>query len=70
MKVRENLLRRMAERQGFVLEKSRRRDPKAKDFGMYRLLVDHHDIDDHRLTAPFNKTIREVEEFLTACEND
>jgi hypothetical protein len=34
-KVRENRLRRMAERQGLRLVKSRRRDPFARDFGVY-----------------------------------
>jgi len=37
-KVRENKLRRMAERQGRKLEKSRRRDPRAVDYGGYMLL--------------------------------
>ena len=32
-KVRENRMRRAAERQGFVLEKSRRRDPRAIGYG-------------------------------------
>jgi len=36
-KVRENRLRRMAERQGLRLVKSRRRDPRAIDFGAYML---------------------------------
>lgn len=36
-KVRENRLRRMAERQGYRLVKSRRRDPLATDFGTYTL---------------------------------
>ena len=36
-KVRENRLRRWAEGQGYRLEKSRRRDPHAKDYGTYRL---------------------------------
>jgi hypothetical protein len=36
-KVRENRLRRMAERQGFRLVKSRRRDPRAVDYGTYRV---------------------------------
>jgi len=36
-KVRENRLRRMAERQGMRLVKSRRRDPRAVGFGMYQL---------------------------------
>lgn len=38
-KVRENRLRRMAERQGLALQKSRRRDPRAIDYDMY-ILVD------------------------------
>jgi hypothetical protein len=37
-KVRENRLRRMAERQGLRLEKSRRRDPRAIDYGRYMLV--------------------------------
>ena len=37
-KVRENRLRRMADRQGLRLEKSRRRDPRALDFGTYMLV--------------------------------
>jgi hypothetical protein len=36
-KVRENRVRRMAKRHGYRLEKSRRRDPLALDFGQYRL---------------------------------
>ena len=37
IKVRENRLRRMAERQGLRLVKSRRRDPLAVDYGKYRV---------------------------------
>lgn len=37
-KVRENRLRRTAKRQGLRLEKSRRRDPRALDFGTYWLV--------------------------------
>jgi hypothetical protein len=36
-KVRENLLRRMADRQRLQLQKSRRRDPNALDYGTYWL---------------------------------
>lgn len=36
-KVRENRLRRMAQRQGLTLTRSRRRDPRALDFGLYWL---------------------------------
>lgn len=37
LKVRERRLRRMADRQGYTLTKSRRRDPRATDFGKYKL---------------------------------
>lgn len=37
-KIRENRLRRMAQRQGLRLEKSRRRDPRALDYGAYWLV--------------------------------
>jgi hypothetical protein len=37
-KVAENRLRRAATRQGLRLEKSRRRDPRAFDYGTYMLL--------------------------------
>jgi hypothetical protein len=37
-KIRENRLRRMAQRQGYTLRKSRRRDPRALDFGGYALI--------------------------------
>lgn len=36
-KVRENRLRRMAQRQGRELTKSRRRDPLAQDYGSWTL---------------------------------
>ncbi len=39
-KVRENRLRRAATRQGLALVKSRRRDPRAVDFGLYVLVDD------------------------------
>lgn len=37
-KVRENRLRRMASRQGLMLKRSRRRDPRASDYGCYWLI--------------------------------
>lgn len=37
-KIRENRLRSMARRQGLTLAKSRRRDPRALDYGTYCLL--------------------------------
>jgi hypothetical protein len=38
LKVRENRMRRVAERQGLALRKSRRRDQRALDFGGYRVI--------------------------------
>jgi hypothetical protein len=35
--VRENRLRRVAQRQGVLLQRSRRRDPRALDYGVYYL---------------------------------
>jgi hypothetical protein len=67
-KVRENRLRRMAERQGLRLVKSRRRDPHAFDHGRYML----HTIgtNDVVFGAPItgpngSATLDEVEEFLS-----
>lgn len=37
-KVRENKARRMAERQGLALVKTRRRDSRAVDYGSYKLV--------------------------------
>ena len=39
-KVRENRLRRVAARHGYHLVKSRRRDPMARDFGLYVLVTE------------------------------
>ncbi len=39
-KTYENRLRRAAERQGYMLVKSRRRDPYATDYGKYVLVED------------------------------
>jgi hypothetical protein len=36
-KVRENRLRRMADRQGLALHKNRTRDPRARNYGLYWL---------------------------------
>jgi hypothetical protein len=37
-KIRENRLRRAAQRQGLMLAKSRRRDSRASDYGTYMLV--------------------------------
>jgi hypothetical protein len=65
-KVRENRLRRMAERRGMQLQKSRRRDPQAIDFGGYML------VDARRNFViigaegwAFSATLDDVEQYLT-----
>lgn len=62
-KIRENRLRRMAERQGKRLVKSRRRDPRAVDYGRYWL----HSIENHAvvLGGQFGVSLDDVEEELT-----
>lgn len=63
LKVRENRLRRMADRQGLMLQKSRRRDPRAVDYGSYWLV----DTYGNYLVAggEFGMSLDDVEEYLT-----
>ncbi len=68
-KVLENRLRRMAARQGFVLQKSPRRDKRAKDFALYRLLVDHRDLPEHAETTPFSMTFSDVQARLEGADD-
>jgi hypothetical protein len=51
VKVRENRLRRAAERQGLRLVKSRRRDPRAFDYGKYMLVDSESNAIVHGLVA-------------------
>jgi hypothetical protein len=62
-KVRENRLRRMAERQGLVLHKSRRRDPRAIDHGLYWLVDEAHRAAIVRSTR--GATLDAIESYLT-----
>ena len=65
-KVRENRLRRMAERQGLVLKKSRRRDHRALDFGLYALVPHHLNmIGTGAESGRFDLTLDDVEARLT-----
>jgi hypothetical protein len=62
-KVRENRLRRMAERQGLALRKTRRLDERALDYGRYRLVRG-------RTTVLDTKALDEVEAYLTGGDTD
>ncbi len=65
-KVRENRLRRMAERQGFKLEKSRRRDLRAVDFGTYRIVSTHTGgVAAQGSQDGYGLSLDDVERFLT-----
>ena len=68
-KVRENRLRRMAKRQRLALVKSRRRDPRAWDYGTYGL------IDPSRNTlvadagqSGYGLDLDEIEAWLTGAD--
>jgi len=60
-KVRENRLRRAAGRQGLRLIKSRRRDPRAVDYGRYWISGENRAL----LTSEYGVTLDEVEEYLS-----
>jgi len=65
-KVRENKLRRMADRQGLQLIKSRRRDPRAIDYGGYMLIEARTNaIVLGGTPSAYCATIDDVEKFLT-----
>jgi hypothetical protein len=63
-KVDENRLRRMAERQGFTLVKSRRRDPLARDYERYVLKDEAGEIIAGGTAQRFEFDLSEVEEWL------
>jgi hypothetical protein len=65
-KVYENRLRRMAERQGLRLEKSRRRDPRAIDYGTYHLIDPQTDsIVAGSVSSGYGLSLDEIEHALS-----
>lgn len=70
-KTRENKLRRIADRRGYRLTRSRSRDPNAIDYGLYALI----DIQTNGVVNPpiaqrwvHSWTLDEVEEYLLSGE--
>jgi hypothetical protein len=64
-KVMENRIRRVAQRRGLKVSKSRRRDPKALDFGGYMLV----DIASNSVVLggspiAYSATIQEIDAYL------
>lgn len=68
-KVRENRLRRMAERQWMRIEKNRRRDPHAADYGGYQLLKDNTVILGCT-QYEYDATLDDIEWYLTTSPED
>ncbi|MBA2372136.1 MAG: hypothetical protein H0V71_10900 [Chloroflexi bacterium] len=65
-KIRENRLRRMADRQGLALKKSRRRDQHALDYGMFALVdASTNVIVAGAASGRFDFTLDDVEKYLT-----
>jgi hypothetical protein len=64
-KVRENRARRAASRQGLALTKSRRRDPRAIDHGLYWL----HSADCTLVSPEQGVTLDEIETILDRPAN-
>jgi hypothetical protein len=67
-KVRENRLRRMSERQGLVLRKSRRRDPRAIDYRRFYLTdrLSGEIVSGYRPGLGPEYTLDEIERYLTS----
>lgn len=63
-KVLENRLRRAAQRQGLILRKSRRRDRRAVDYGVYFVADAERNILDQRVDQRNGLTLDEVEALL------
>lgn len=66
--MRENRVRRMAERQRLALQKARRRDPNAWDYGTYQLVdVDNNTIVLHNFAVGqgYGLGLDEIEAFLS-----
>jgi hypothetical protein len=66
-KIRENRLRRAARRQGLMLVKSRRKDPRATDYGTYMLVNPNRNntIVAYGLPDGYGLTLDKIEEQLS-----
>jgi len=71
-KIRENRLRHMADRYGLRLVKSRRRDPRSPDYGLYALImVENGGAVNPSIAGHFTCSwdLDEVEHYLTAPDH-
>jgi hypothetical protein len=70
-KIRENRLRRIADRQGLRLEKSPRRDPRATGYGTFRLVgavTGKLELDSGR-PGGYGLSLDQVEKWLTGGDD-
>lgn len=65
LKVRENRARRAAIRQGLELQKSKRKDPMALDFGKFMLANEAGDLVFGHQPRPFSATLEQIEARLS-----
>ena len=66
-KIRENRLRAAAQRQGFRIVKSRRRDPRALDYGGYMIVNPcNNSAEAGGMGDGFSMSIEDVEKWLTS----
>jgi len=63
-KVNENRVRRVAERRGYILRKSRRRDPLALNFGAFWLI--EASTNGLAVGGEFGTDLQEIEDFLNS----
>ena len=69
-KVNENRLRRVADRQGLQLRKSRRRDPNAVDYGLYALIKrSGSTIHPHEVISEYVLTLEDVGLYLEGFDS-
>lgn len=64
-KTREIRLRRTAERRGYHVSKSRRRDPLALDYGRWTVTDQHGQV----VSGPHGFTLDELDQYLTGGNN-
>ena len=64
--VQENRVRRTAKRRGFILRRSRRRDPQALDYGRYWLIDPR--LDGLALGGEWGVELDDVEAWLNSYE--
>lgn len=70
-KIRENRLRRMAQRQGLKVVKSRRRDPRALDYGGYMIADEStNGVVMGGYPWAFSASLDDIEDYLTGGDEE